>query len=207
MIAIIDYGAGNIQSVFNALAKSGFSVEILRDPAGLARADRVILPGVGAFGACMESLEKSGFVPAIKDFLQTGRPLLGICVGLQLMFNESAETFRGETAPTGLGLIPGKVRKFPETKGLKVPQIGWNCLCYNQPSPLWSGLDNGIYTYFVHSYYVVPEDDRDVLCTSNYGFDYCAGIQRENLFGVQFHPEKSGQVGLKILRNFGAMSI
>ncbi len=207
MIAIIDCGAGNLRSVYNALTKLGFAAQILSDPADLHRADRAILPGVGAFGACKDSLKKSGFIPAIHDFLQMGRPFLGICVGLQLLFSVSEEVFGNETAPVGLKLVPGKVRRFPATMGLKIPQIGWNSLRLVQPSPLWRGLPDGIYTYFVHSYYVEPEDDRDVLCTSDYGIDYCAGIQRGNLMGVQFHPEKSGQVGLTILKNFGEMSI
>lgn len=202
MIAIIDYGVGNLQSVRNAFAKVGFEAEITSDPARLKVSDKVILPGVGAFGAAMEQLTKSGFVPAIQDFIKSGKPFLGICLGLQLLFTCSEEVFGPEGMPKGLDFIPGTVRRFPEM-GLKVPQIGWNRLQFTQPSPLWKGLDEGCYTYFVHSYYVDPQNSTDSLCTSDYGIEYCAGIQRDNMIAVQFHPEKSGRVGLTMLKNFG----
>jgi glutamine amidotransferase len=202
LIAIIDYGMGNLQSVRNAFAKVGYKAEIIGDPERLKSADRVVLPGVGAFGAAMDQLERSGLLPAIKDFIKTGKPFLGICLGLQLLFTCSEEVFGPETMPKGLDFISGTVRRFPEM-GLKVPQIGWNRLQFKQPSPLWKGLEEGVYTYFVHSYYVDPLQSNDLLCTSDYGIEYCAGIQRENVMAVQFHPEKSSRVGLTMLKNFG----
>lgn len=205
MIAIIDYEVGNLQSVKNAFDKVGCAAEIIRDPERLGQADRAVLPGVGAFGATMEQFEKSQFIPALQEFIRSGRPVLGICVGLQLLFDCSEEVFGAEAMPRGLGLIPGTVRRFPES-GLKVPQIGWNRLRFKKSSPLWNNLQDGVYTYFVHSYYADPLIATDVLCTSDYGIEYCAGIQRDNILALQFHPEKSGGVGLTILKNFGEMS-
>lgn len=203
MIAIIDYGAGNLLSVKNALDKLGFNSQIVNNPVELEKADRAILPGVGAFGSCMSHLKKSRFPPAIRDFIGSGRPFLGICVGLQLLFTESEETFGAEPNPMGLRLIPGRVRKFPPK--VKIPQIGWNQIRVEKPSALFKGLGAGFYCYLVHSYYVDPENTEDVLCTTDYGLKYCSGIQRDNLVGLQFHPEKSGEVGLAILKNFGEM--
>lgn len=205
MIAIIDYEVGNLQSVKNAFDKVGIKSEIVSDPERLKRADRAVLPGVGAFGATMDQFRASGFAPAFKDFVQSGRPVLGICVGLQMLFDASEEVFGDGAMPRGIGLIPGTVKRFPEN-GLKVPQIGWNRLRFRRPSPLWQGLQEGVYTYFVHSYYAEPRNEEDILCTSDYGIDYCAGIQRDNVIAVQFHPEKSGTVGLSMLKNFGEMS-
>jgi glutamine amidotransferase len=204
LIAIIDYGVGNLQSVRNAFAHVGYEAEIVSDPQQLTASDKAVLPGVGAFGAAMEQLEKSGFIPAIQDFIKAGKAFLGICLGLQLLFSQSEEVFGQETTVKGLNLIPGTVRRFPEM-GLKVPQIGWNQLRFAQPSPLWKGLEDGCYTYFVNSYYVDPIHSADVLCTSDYGIQFCAGIQRDNVMAVQFHPEKSGRVGLTMLKNFGAI--
>lgn len=205
MIAIIDYEVGNLQSVKNAFDKVGIPAEIIRDPEQLKHAERAVLPGVGAFGATVEQFNASGFQPALQDFIKSGRPVLGICVGLQLLFDHSEEVFNGEAMPKGLGLIQGTVKKFPEN-GLKVPQIGWNRLSFRKPSPLWKGLKDGVYAYFVHSYYADPVHQEDILCVSDYGIDYCAGIQRDNIVAVQFHPEKSGGVGLTMLKNFGEMA-
>lgn len=205
MIAIVDYGVGNLQSVRNALHKIGFQAEIVREPEALRRADRLILPGVGAFGAAMEQLSDSGFIPALHEFIGTGKPFLGICLGLQLLLTQSEEVFGPEVQPKGLGIIPGIVKRFPEM-GLKIPQIGWNRLRFTKPSPLWHGLEEGVFTYFVHSYYAEPTNAGDVLCTSDYGIDYCAGVQRDNVTALQFHPEKSGRVGLTMLKNFGEFS-
>ena len=206
MIAIIDYGVGNLQSVRNAFTKVGFTARIIQDPEQLKDAERAILPGVGAFGAAMEQFRKSGFIPAVHDFLASGRPLLGICVGLQMLFTDSEEVFGDDAMPEGLNLISGTVRRFADGK-LKVPQIGWNKLKFHQKSPLWRGLPEDVYTYFVHSYYGDPIRQEDVLCTSDYGIEYCAGVQRDNIFALQFHPEKSGRIGLIILKNFGELSL
>lgn len=204
MIAIIDYGAGNLLSVKNALDKLGLSSAIVKDPVELLKADRAILPGVGAFASCMRHLERSALIPAIKTYISSRRPFLGICVGLQLLLDESQEKFGAQSNPAGLGLIHGTVKRF--SVGLKVPQIGWNLVQATQASPLFRGLpETGFYCYFVHSYYVELQDEAELLCHTEYGVDYCSGIQRGNLFGLQFHPEKSGRVGLAILKNFGEM--
>jgi glutamine amidotransferase len=206
LIAIIDYGVGNLQSVKNAFDKVGFAACIISNPEQLKDAERAILPGVGAFGAAMEQFKQSGFIQAVQDYLATGRLMLGICVGLQMLFTKSEEVFGDDVMPEGLDLIPGTVRRFADGK-LKVPQIGWNKLKFCRESPLWRGLPEDVYTYFVHSYYGDPKRQEDVLCTSDYGVEYCAGIQKDNIFALQFHPEKSGRIGLMILKNFGELSL
>lgn len=204
MIAIIDYGAGNLLSVKNALDRLGLQSAIVKDPAELLKADHAILPGVGAFASCMRQLERSALIPAIKTYISSHRPFLGICVGLQLLLDESQERFDTPDNPTGLGLVHGIVKKFPA--GLKAPQIGWNLVQPVGVSLLFQGLpETGFYCYFVHSYYVQLQNEADLLCRTEYGVNYCSGIQRGALFGLQFHPEKSGWVGLTILKNFGEM--
>lgn len=204
MIAIIDYGAGNLLSVKNALDKLGFSSKIVKESSELMQAEKAILPGVGAFDSCRRHLDESALIPWIKEFIVLGRPFLGICVGLQLLLDESEERLGADRNPRGLGLIPGTVKRFP--KRLKAPQIGWNHVRVFQSSPLFRGLpETGFYCYFVHSYYIQLKTDSNLLCRTEYGVDYCSGIQRGSLYGLQFHPEKSGRVGLSILKNFGEM--
>ncbi len=199
MIAIIDYGIGNLRSVEKALQHVGANVRLTGDIAQIRAARGVVLPGVGAFGDCMSQLEKHGFVPVVKDLVAAGVPLLGICVGLQLLFEESEEMGRFP----GLGLLPGRVRRF--RGDLKVPHIGWNQVHCIRANPLLAGMPQDSFAYFVHSYYVDPADDSDVLAVTDYGGPYASVVGRGQLFGVQFHPEKSQEVGLAILRNFSAL--
>ncbi len=202
MIAIIDYGMGNLRSVHKGFAKVGVRAEITRDPAVIRDADGVVLPGVGAFGRCMENLDRYGLVQSVIDVVKEDRPFLGICLGQQLLFDESEEFGRVE----GLGLIPGKVVRFEESKGLKVPQMGWNQIEKVGNPPILEGIDSGAYVYFVHSYYVVPDRDEDICATTEYGVRFASAVSRGNLFASQFHPEKSARVGLKILENFGKLA-
>ncbi|TCL64269.1 glutamine amidotransferase [Hydrogenispora ethanolica] len=205
MIAIIDYGVGNLRSVAKAFEFLGFSAQVTSDPELVREAERVVLPGVGAFGKSMESLEKAGMVPVVREVIASGRPFLGICLGLQLLFEESFEVFGNETSSfKGLGIFPGRVLRFPAGE-LKVPQIGWNQIQLAQDTPLFHKVQDGSFVYFVHSYYVKPTDPRLTACETHYAIDYCSGIARENVFAVQFHPEKSSQVGLQILRNFAEL--
>ncbi|HOJ78244.1 MAG TPA: imidazole glycerol phosphate synthase subunit HisH [Bacillota bacterium] len=205
MIAIIDYGVGNLRSVAKAFEYIGHQAVVTSDPNEVLEADKVVLPGVGAFGKSIESLTKAGMVPVVKEVVTSGRPLLGICLGLQMLFTESTELFGDATAAIkGLDILPGRVLRFPESH-LKVPQIGWNSITKKNDSPLLHGVAQGSFVYFVHSYYVVPENQEVIACTTNYGLDYCSGISYGNLFAFQFHPEKSSQVGLKILDNFAKL--
>ena len=199
MIAIIDYGAGNLRSVRNALVHLGADVKTVRDPADL-NSEKIVLPGVGAFGKGIERLRAAGFEHPLKAAVAHGTPLLGICVGMQFLFEYSDEHGHHE----GLGLLPGYVTRFPND-GPKVPHIGWNQLEKQRPHPLLDGVAEGSFTYFVHSYYPVAEDSADVLAKTDYGLHYASIVGRGNVFGVQFHPEKSQSVGLRILRNFVEM--
>ena len=203
-IAIIDYGIGNLRSAEKAFQHLGFDAHLVSDPASLASAKKVVLPGVGAFGECMSNLESHGFVAPLRDAVTSGKPLLGICVGLQMLFEGSEES----PGVKGLGLLKGRVRKFagPQFEGgsaLKVPQIGWNSLEVAGNQPLFRGLTAGSHVYFVHSFYAEATDPADVLAWSEYGFRFCAAAGRGNIAGVQFHPEKSQNTGLQIIRNFG----
>ena len=189
MIAILDYGAGNLRSVQLAFARMGLSAQPTRDPAVVERASGVILPGVGAFADAMQALNASGLVPAIRQTVEAGKPFLGICLGMQALFEQSEE---GPGVP-GLGLLPGKVALLPD-RGLKIPHMGWNSLRICQPdSPLVQGLPDEPYMYFVHSYACQAARPEDVLATSTYGVEFHAAVQRGNVMGVQFHPEKSGR--------------
>ncbi len=202
MIAIIDYGVGNLRSVEKAFAYLGYSALVTSDPATVREAEKVVLPGVGAFGKSMESLKKAGMIPIVKEVAASGRPFLGICLGLQMLFQESAEVFGGRTAKTeGLGILPGQVLRLCSER-LKVPQIGWNQIKIIKENPLLQGVDNESFVYFVHSYYVSPADAALTACTTNYEIEYCSGISKGNIYAFQFHPEKSSRVGLKILKNF-----
>jgi glutamine amidotransferase len=206
MIAIIDYGVGNLRSVAKAFEYIGHPAVITSDPQTALEAEKVVLPGVGAFGKAMESLERSGMVPVVKEVIRSGRPFLGICLGLQLLFEESAERFGELEIPhPGLGVFPGRVCRFQETAQLKIPQIGWNQIRKTGENPVLHGVADGGYYYFVHSYYVKPADAELTACVTDYGIEYCSGIAAGNVFAFQFHPEKSSAAGLRILKNFGGL--
>ncbi len=198
MIAIIDYDAGNICSVQNALRALDMEACLTRDPEVILSAERVILPGVGAFGDAMEKLHHFGLVEVIREVAKKGTPLLGICLGLQLMFEESEESPGVE----GLGILPGKVVRIPEGGGRKIPHIGWNDLTCRPDSRLFAGLAKESYVYFVHSYYLQAGDPDIVAATTEYGPVIHAAVEKGNVFACQFHPEKSGDVGMMILKNF-----
>jgi glutamine amidotransferase len=200
MIAIIDYGAGNLRSVRNALVHLGAGVITASAPDQLAGADKIVLPGVGAFGAGINALRAAGFEEPIIQAAEAGVPLIGICLGMQYLFESSDEM--GDHR--GLGLLRGRVTRFP-ADGPKVPHIGWNQLHIRRAGDLLAGVENGAYVYFVHSYYVGVTDPMDVLATTNYGIDYASVVGRGNIFGIQPHPEKSQSVGLRILKNFVEM--
>ncbi|MFN8377116.1 MAG: imidazole glycerol phosphate synthase subunit HisH [Anaerolineae bacterium] len=199
MLAVIDYGAGNLRSVLHALTNLGVSnLRVVRTPHEMKGADKVILPGVGAFGAGMNQLHAQDLVRPIQDVAAAGIPVLGICLGMQFLFDVSDEM--GDHY--GLGLLRGRVTRFPEQPKLKVPHMGWNQIVPERESGLLVGVEPGSYAYFVHSYYCEPEDPADLLLTTDYGFAFAAAVQRDNLYGVQFHPEKSQRTGLQILANF-----
>jgi glutamine amidotransferase len=209
-LVIVDYGVGNLRNVYKAVEAAGGQPRVVNEPGTLRDAAAVILPGVGAFGDAAANLRAAGFEDALRDAVRAGKPLLGICVGMQLLFDESDEA-AGLLPPgrhAGLGLIPGRVKRFaadmPNEDGrpLKVPAIGWNQLRHDGSDPLLRGVDDGAYAYFVHSYYCAPADPTYTLASTDYGIRYCAVVRRENLWGIQCHPEKSQQVGLAILRNF-----
>nr|WP_092069414.1 imidazole glycerol phosphate synthase subunit HisH [Dendrosporobacter quercicolus]NSL47465.1 imidazole glycerol phosphate synthase subunit HisH [Dendrosporobacter quercicolus DSM 1736] len=196
MIAIIDYGMGNLYSVEKAFARLGARVVVTSEAKAIAQADKVVLPGVGAFGDCMKNLRSSGLIPVIESVIAGGKPFLGICLGLQLLFEGSEE----DPGVDGLGIFAGQVRKIT-APDLKIPHMGWNSLAFQQTSPLFKGVDAGSYVYFVHSYHAVPEADI-VTAVADYGQTVTAAVGRDNVQAVQFHPEKSSSVGLSILANF-----
>ncbi|MFT4004619.1 MAG: imidazole glycerol phosphate synthase subunit HisH [Lacrimispora sp.] len=198
MIAIIDYDAGNLKSVEKALTALGEKPVVSRDEKTILSADKVILPGVGSFGDAMGKLHQYGLVDVIRKVADKETPFLGICVGLQLFFEGSEESKGVE----GLSLLPGKIVRFPDTPGLKVPHVGWNCLDIKPGARLFKGIDQGAYVYFVHSYYLKTDVESDVAASSEYGVKFAASVERGNLFACQFHPEKSSDTGLKILKNF-----
>lgn len=198
MIAIIDYDAGNIKSVEKALNFLGEEVTITRDKTEILSADGVILPGVGAFGDAMEKLHSYGLVEVIREVTDKKIPFLGICLGLQLMFESSEETPGIE----GLHILEGRIRRIPSTEGLKIPHIGWNDLAFPNAGRLFRGIEEHSYVYFVHSYYLEAADPSIVTATTEYGTLIHASVEKDNIFACQFHPEKSSQVGLKILQNF-----
>ncbi len=198
MIAIIDYDAGNIRNVENALQALSQETVLTRDAETILRADRCILPGVGAFGDAMDKLHRYGLVSVIREFTKSGKPFLGICLGLQLLFSASEES----EGAKGLDILPGKICRIPSGEGLKIPHIGWNDLHFLKRTRLFAGVDEGAYAYFVHSYYLKAEDERIVAATTEYGVTIHAAVEKDNVFACQFHPEKSGNVGRKILENF-----
>ena len=197
MIGIVDYGRGNLRSVEKALEKVGFEATIMASPTELNLVNGLILPGVGAFADAMQALRQGGWIEPLIRFARSGRPFLGICLGMQILFEVGEE--HGEHA--GLGLLAGRVVKFPP--GRKVPHMGWNSLQLEQPSYLLEGIPNESYFYFVHSYYAEPGEKRDVAATSDYGVVFPAVVGKDNVWGAQFHPEKSSPWGLKLLTNFG----
>lgn len=201
MIAIIDYDAGNIRSVEKAFLKLGQEVVITRDKETILSADKVVLPGVGSFGDAMEKLNNYGLVQVIKEAVKREIPFMGICLGLQLMFESSEESPGIE----GLGLLKGKVVRIPDKEGLKIPHIGWNDITINPSSRLFAGLANNSYVYFVHSYFLQAENESEVAATTEYSAHIHAAVESGNVFATQFHPEKSGDVGLRILENFSNM--
>ena len=203
MIAIIDYGAGNLQSVKKAFDFIGAQSVITNDPEVILSADKILLPGVGSFGDAMDSMEKSGLVEIVKECALSGKPFLGICLGLQLLFEESEES----PGVKGLGIFKGKIKKFPSDMGLKIPHIGWNSLEIKQKDTLFKNIPENSYVYFVHSYYLHAEDENDIATVTNYGIDFHSAVGKNNIFATQFHPEKSGDVGLQILRNFASMEV
>lgn len=197
MIGIVDYGRGNLRSVEKALEKVGFEAAIMASPAELSLVNGLILPGVGAFADAMQALAQAGWIEPLLQFARSGRPFLGICLGMQILFEVGEE--HGDHA--GLGLLAGRVVKFPQ--GRKVPHMGWNSLSIEQPALLLEGIPDESYFYFVHSYYAVPADKRDIAATSDYGVVFPAVVGRDNIWGAQFHPEKSSPWGLNLLTNFG----
>jgi glutamine amidotransferase len=197
-VAIVDYGMGNLRSVQKAFERLGHAAEVTRDAGRIGEAPAVVLPGVGAFGACMTNLTSLGLVEPVRHAITRGRPFLGICLGMQLLFDESEEF--GPVA--GLGVLPGRVVRFPPNAERKVPHMGWNTLRVLRPTPALAGLDDGAYVYFVHSYYPVPADPAVIATTTPYGVEFASSVVRDNVFACQFHPEKSQRVGLRLLDNF-----
>lgn len=198
MIGLIDYDAGNLRSVEKALEALGETPMITRDKDELLKADKVILPGVGSFGDAMGKLEQYGLVDVIHEIVRKGTPLLGICLGLQLLFESSEES----PGVKGLSILPGKILRLPDQPGYKIPHMGWNSLDIREGTRLFAGIGQGSYVYFVHSYYLKAEDEEIVAASTEYTAHIHAAVERGNVFACQFHPEKSSAVGLKILKNF-----
>ena len=199
MIAVVDYGMGNLRSVQKGLERVGFDAEVTRDPGRIADARGVVLPGVGAFHSCMENLQRFGLVNVIQDVVRRKRPFLGICLGLQLLFDESEEF----GSPDGLCLVPGKVLGFTAADDLKVPHMGWNAIEIRKPTRFLEGIDDAAQVYFVHSFYAAPADESVVATVTSHGTPFVSSIATDHLFACQFHPEKSQDIGLRILENFG----
>jgi glutamine amidotransferase len=201
MIKIVDYGMGNLRSVQKAFEKLGAEAVICARPTELAGAEKLILPGVGAFRDAIHELRRMELDKPVRDHIAAGRPFLGICLGLQMLFDVSYEDGQWE----GLGVLPGKVVRFEDQPDLKIPHMGWNTLDIVRPHRLFEGIANGSSVYFVHSYYVVPSDESVVAARSEHGGPFVAAVARENLFATQFHPEKSQTVGLRLLQNFASL--
>lgn len=201
MIGIIDYDAGNIRSVEKALSYLGEKTVVSRNPETLKNADKVILPGVGSFGQAMENLHRYELVPVIQDMIKEGKPFLGICLGLQLLFESSEESPGAE----GLGILKGKILKIPSSPGLKIPHMGWNSLQLQNNGRLFRNIPQDTYVYFVHSYYLQAQEPEIVKAVTGYGTEIHASVEKDNVFACQFHPEKSGKYGLEILKNFAEL--
>ena len=199
MIALLDYGAGNVRSVQKALTAAGGDVRLVPNPETVAQADAVVLPGVGAFDDCINAMQRQELFEAARAFVSTGKPFLGICVGYQALFEKSEEF---NSCAAGLGIFEGSVVRFPDTE-VKVPQIGWNEVQFSKPDcPILQGIESGSHFYFVHSYYPQPKDESIVATRTEYGVDFVSAVWRDNVFATQFHPEKSQKVGLQLLTNF-----
>ena len=211
MIGIIDYGMGNLRSVQKAFEHVGADAQILRTADEVAGVDKLVLPGVGAFADGMTHLRQGGWDEVIRSFVAAGKPMLGICLGMQLLLDSSDEDAPLDGSPVqGLGVVPGRVVRFQEDQGphqprLKVPHMGWNQIHWQNDPPLWQGMSTGDHVYFVHSYYCKPADASIVAATTEYGEPFCAALHSDNIWAVQFHPEKSQRVGLKILENFASL--
>ncbi len=204
MLALLDYGSGNLRSVEKALRKVGADVRVITRPDGLKDARAAVLPGVGAFDDCITALQRQELLEGVKTFIASGRPFLGICVGYQALFEKSEEF---NSCAAGLGVFAGKVVRFANGHGLKIPQIGWNQLDVVKPEcPLYRGIPNGSYVYFVHSFFPKPVDESIVATRTEYGETFASSVWRDNVFATQFHPEKSQTVGLRLLKNFVALS-
>ena len=201
MIAIIDYGAGNIQSVYKALKYVGCDCIVTNDKDEIMKADGAILPGVGSFGNSMDNMNKNGITETVREFIKTKKPFLGICLGLQLLFPESEES----PGVKGIDIFKGTVTKIPDGEGLKIPHMGWNSLKINPSSRLLKGIPEDAYVYFVHSYYLKAKNEEDVAATTDYIVNVHAAVEHDNVYATQFHPEKSGDVGLEILKNFASI--
>ena len=201
MIGIIDYDAGNIRSVEKALSYLGEKTVVSRNPETLKNADKVILAGVGSFGQAMENLHRYELVPVIRDMIEDGKPFLGICLGLQLLFESSEESPGAE----GLGILKGKILKIPSSPGLKIPHMGWNSLQLQNNGRLFRNIPQDTYVYFVHSYYLQAQEPEIVKAVTGYGTEIHASVEKDNVFACQFHPEKSGKYGLEILKNFAEL--
>jgi glutamine amidotransferase len=200
MIALLDYGSGNLRSVHKALLKVGADVRVVKSPDGVKDAQGVVLPGVGAFDDCINALRKQELLEASREFIKSGKPFLGICVGYQALFEKSEEF---NSCAAGLGVFAGKVVRFSDRNGLKIPQIGWNQLDMVKPEcPLYHGIASGSYVYFVHSFFPKPVDDSIVATRTEYGEKFASSVWRDNVFATQFHPEKSQKIGLQLLKNF-----
>ncbi len=200
MIALLDYGSGNLRSVHKALLQAGADVHVARRPDEIGDARAMVLPGVGAFDDCIHALRKQELLGAARDFIKSGKPFLGICVGYQALFEKSEEF---NSCAAGMGIFKGSVIRFSEKRGLKIPQIGWNQIEITKPDcPLFRGVANGSYVYFVHSFYPQPVDGSIVATRTDYGDTFASSVWRDNLFATQFHPEKSQKVGLQLLKNF-----
>lgn len=204
MIALLDYGSGNLRSVHKALLKVGADVQIVQRPEGMRDTAALVLPGVGAFDDCINALRKQELLEASRDFIKTGKPFLGICVGYQALFERSEEF---NSCAAGLGVFGGSVVRFAEKPGLKIPQIAWNQIEITRPDcPLYRDVANGSYVYFVHSFYPQPTDNSIVATRTDYGETFASSIWKDNVYATQFHPEKSQKVGLQLLKNFVALA-
>lgn len=208
MIAIVDYGMGNLRSVHKAVERVGYDAQVTTKPQEVLNASKIILPGVGAFRDCMRNLEELRLLEPVINSIEAGKPFLGICLGLQLLFEESDEFGLHK----GIGILPGRVTRFPEdiqdpetNQPYPIPHMGWNTIEIKKEIPLFAGIENNSYFYFVHSYYALPKDPTDIAATTPYGIEFACAVQHDNIFAVQFHPEKSQEVGLRLLKNFGAL--
>ncbi len=198
MITVVDYGMGNLRSVAKALEKVGFDVKVSSNPQDIKDAKGIVVPGVGAFGDAIHNLERFGLLDEVVKAVEEGKPYLGICLGLQILFEYGYEFGEHE----GLGLLKGKVIRFENKEGYKVPHMGWNQVWIKQKEGLFSDIKEGEYFYFVHSFYAVPSEEKDIASITDYSVDFCSAVQKDNIWAVQFHPEKSQKAGLKLLENF-----